>query len=75
MIKIETSVFEHSSEPRILGVKIYQEENGAYAFTVRHSGSFSLGDFKELDLEVTSARLVKRNQRPIMPAIEKTLQV
>jgi len=72
---MEATGLEHSSEPRIFGVKIYQEENGAYSFTVRHSGLFRLGDYEELELEVKSARLVKRNQRPITPNMEKTLQV
>jgi hypothetical protein len=71
VIKIEETRFRHSSEPRIYGVRIYQEEKGAYTFCVRHSGQFRLGDYEELELEVKSARLVRRNQRPITVPLEK----
>jgi hypothetical protein len=47
-------------EPRIHGVKIVQEANGCYGFTLRHTGPFRLKDFQELELEVSSARLVKK---------------
>ena len=60
VIKTQTSELEHVHEPRIYKVKICQEGNGGYSFSVKHSGDFRLQDYEELDLEVTSARLVRR---------------
>ena len=68
---MEATGFEHSSETRIYGVKIYQEERGVYSFSVRHSGPFRLDDYKEIELEVTSAKLVRRKERPIIVTLEK----
>jgi hypothetical protein len=49
-------------EPKIYGVKIYQEGNGCYSFSVRHSGPFRLEDYDELEVEVKSARLVRKHR-------------
>ena len=48
------------TDPTIYGVTIIQEGNGGYSFSVKHSGDFKLQDYDELELEVKSARLVKR---------------
>ena len=47
------------SEPKIFGVKLHLD-NGCYRFSFRHTGDFRLNDYEELDLEVMSAKLVKR---------------
>ena len=46
---------------KIYGVKIFQDDNGCYTFSVRHTGQFSLRDYEKLELEVKSARLVRRS--------------
>ena len=49
------------TKPEIHGVKIYHYGDGCYGFSVRHTGTFRLRDYEELDLEVKSARLVRRD--------------
>jgi len=51
---------ENLSEPKIYGVKISQDENQCYCISVRHTGAFRLADYEELEFQVTSARLVRR---------------
>jgi len=51
---------EESYEPQIYGVKIYNDGKGGHHFSFRHTGQFKLGDYEQLDLEIASARLVKR---------------
>jgi hypothetical protein len=51
---------EDVPEPKIYGVKISQDENQCYCISVRHAGDFCLADYEELEFEVTSARLVRR---------------
>jgi len=51
---------EESYEPQIYGVRIYHDGKGGYHFSVRHTGQFKLCDYEQLDLEIASARLVKR---------------
>jgi hypothetical protein len=48
------------SDVKIYRVKIYQNTNGCYSFSVRHAGHFKLCDYEEIVLKVQSARLVKR---------------
>ena len=60
VIKTQTSELVNVIEPKIFGVKICQEGDGGYSFSVKHSGDFRLQDYDELELEVKSARLVKR---------------
>ena len=50
---------EQVSKPRIYGVKILVND-GCYRFAFRHKGNFNLSDYDELDLEILSAKLVKR---------------
>ena len=57
---MKTSEINGLSAVKIYGVRIYQEGNGCYSFSVRHSGEFKLNDYEELELEVTSARLVRK---------------
>jgi len=45
---------------RISRVRIFREGNFAYQFVVQHTGRFNLQDYEELELEVRSARLVKK---------------
>jgi hypothetical protein len=50
-------------EPRIYGVKISQDGDLCYCISVKHTGHFNLRDYEELDFEVKSVRLVKKNGR------------
>jgi hypothetical protein len=62
-IQMPTEVIKTKStqlKPRIYGVTIHQEGNGAYAISVRHAGPFRLKDYDVLEFEVSSARLVRR---------------
>lgn len=45
----------------IRGVRIFQESSGTYRFIVRHIGPFRLDDYEEIELEVNSARGVKKS--------------
>lgn len=47
-------------ETRIHGLKICQEGSGSFSICVRHSGAFELIDYDEIEVEVKSARLVRR---------------
>jgi hypothetical protein len=49
----------HLEKTKIYGVKICREGAGNYSISVRHTGPFCLADYKELDLEIKSAKLVK----------------
>jgi hypothetical protein len=51
---------KHLADPKIYGVKISRDENQCFCISVRHTGDFSLADYEELEFQVTSARLVKR---------------
>jgi hypothetical protein len=46
---------------KIYGVKITQDDSECYTFSVRHTGQFNLRDYEKLELEVKSARLVRRS--------------
>lgn len=46
---------------KIYGVKILHDDNGCYTFSIQHTGQLNLRDYEKLDLEVKSARLVRRN--------------
>jgi hypothetical protein len=46
---------------KIYGVKISQEDSGCYTFSIQHTGQFNLRNYEKLELEVKSARLVKRS--------------
>jgi hypothetical protein len=60
VMQMQTTESDTPAEPTIHGVTIVQEGNGGYSFTVRHTGHFRLQDYEELELAVSSARLVKR---------------
>lgn len=60
MIGLQATEIENLEEPKIYGVRIYQE-NDAYCIAVRHTGEFRLKDYDELDVEVKSARLTRRS--------------
>jgi hypothetical protein len=45
---------------KIYGVKISQDENECYTFSIQHTGQFNLRDYEKLEFEVKSARLVRR---------------
>jgi len=55
---IKTKSIEN--EPRIYGVKIYHDGDGCYGFIWKHTGQFTLKDYQELELEVKSVKLVRR---------------
>ena len=57
---MEMNHIKEIGQLRIVGVKINQPSVGQYSLSFRHLGDFRLGDYEELDLEVVSARLVKR---------------
>jgi len=51
----------HPDRVDIYGVRIsVYDRGGSYGLCFRHTGDFRLNDYEELDLEVKSARLVKR---------------
>ena len=48
------------SDVKIYRIKICQDSNGCYSFSVRHAGRFELRDYEEIVLQVHSAKLVRR---------------
>ena len=61
VIKTQSAKLKHLHEPRIHGVRILQDPGGCFHISIRHSGAFSLKDYEQLDLEVKSAKLVRKN--------------
>ena len=61
MIKTQNAELELLAEPRIYGVKISLDGDKSYCISVKHTGHFNLRDYEELELEVKSARLVRRH--------------
>jgi hypothetical protein len=59
VIKTQSKEFDHLEKTKIYRVKICREGTGNYSISVRHTGPFCLADYKELDLEIKSAKLVK----------------
>jgi hypothetical protein len=59
VIKTYTKEFDNLEKIKNYSVKISIEGAGNYSISVRHTGPFCLADYKELDLEVKSAKLVK----------------
>ena len=57
---MQSDEFDNLEKTIIYGVKICQEGTGSYSISVRHTGPFCLADYKELDLEIKSAKFVKR---------------
>ena len=57
---MEFETYDWTKKTTIHGVNITQHAPGCYSISVRHSGPFRLDDYETLDLEVKSARLVKR---------------
>jgi hypothetical protein len=47
-------------EVKIYGVKISQDENECYTFSIKHTGQFNLKDYEKLEFEIKSARLVRK---------------
>ena len=45
---------------RISRVRIFPEGNFAYQFVIQHNGHFKLQDYEEFDLEIKSARLIRK---------------
>jgi hypothetical protein len=62
VIKMQSAKLKQLHQPRIYGLKIFQDPGGGFRISVRHSGFFSLKDYEELDLEVKSARLVRKDK-------------
>ena len=60
-LRREYNELESISDPKIYSVKICQDGSKHYAFSVKHTGEFKLSDYDELEFEVKSARLVRRN--------------
>ena len=60
MIKTQSVKLEHPSEPRIYRLKIIQDAGGGFCISVTHTGRFRLKDYEVLELEVESAKLVKK---------------
>ena len=56
MIKINPML----DKVKIVGVKIYYDGSGCYTFSIQHTGVFNLRNYERLELEVKSAKLVKR---------------
>jgi len=48
------------SDVKIYRVKICQDTNGCYSFSVRHTGHFELRNYEEIVLQVHSAKLIRR---------------
>ena len=59
-IKTQLNRFRQPDSVKIYGVRIRQEGSGTYSVNVRHTGHFRLEDFDEIDVEVKSVRLVRR---------------
>jgi len=57
------------SKPKIYGPKILQPSPGAFNISIKHTGSFRLFDYEELDFEVISVKLVKRKEGYLGPHI------
>ena len=60
VIKTRYSELDNIAEPRIYGLKICQEGDGSYCFSVKHTGGFRLQDYDEIEFKVKSATFVKR---------------
>ena len=60
VVKTEFETYDRSEKTRIHRVNITQHTPGCYSISVRHSGPFRLDDYETLEIEVKSARLVKR---------------
>ena len=61
VVKTEPETHDPSGKTRIHGINITQHTPGCYCISVKHTGPFSLRDYEQLDLEIKSARLVKRD--------------
>ena len=61
VIKIHFKMLDPLAKVKIYGVKISQDDNGCYTFSVKHTGQFNLRDYEKLELEVKSAKLVRRS--------------
>ena len=48
------------SEPKILGLKINQDEPGCYRYSFKHSGDFKLSDYEEIEFVVLTAKMVRK---------------
>lgn len=48
------------SEPKILGLKINQDEPGCYRYSFKHSGDFNLSDYEEIELVVLKVKMVRK---------------
>ena len=46
--------------PQIHRLRICQDGQGSYSMSFTHTGQFRLLDYEEVELEVLSARLIKR---------------
>jgi hypothetical protein len=60
VIRMQNNRIYEEGEPEVYGVTISQDGIGGYCISVRHSGVFHLKDYEIIDLEVSSARLVRR---------------
>ena len=60
VIKTQKTELERLPEPKVYGVKITQDGDKCYCISVKHTGEFRLSDYEELEFEVKSARLVRR---------------
>jgi hypothetical protein len=61
VVKMHCEENDPLAKVKIYGVKISQDDNGCYAFSFKHTGHFNLRDYEKLELEVKSARLVRRS--------------
>jgi hypothetical protein len=60
VIRMQNNRIYEAGEPEVYGVTISQDGMGGYCISVRHSGVFRLKDYEQIDLEVSSVRLVRR---------------
>ena len=60
VIKIHYEKIDAMDKVKIYGVKISQDDSGCFTFSVQHTGSFNLKNYQKLELEVKSAKLVRK---------------
>ena len=61
VIKIHGDRIDSVDKAKIFGVKISQDGNDCYTFSVQHTGPFNLRDYEKLELEIKSAKLVRKS--------------
>ena len=60
VIKTQTLIAQDRSEPRLYRLRICQDGQGSYDMSFTHTGQCQLIDYEEVELEISGARLVRR---------------